>query len=203
MGSGQNWFVDKWVKLCRRSECRQVRHSYLWFYGDLCAHCNSLVLLSGCRQLPNGVCWCLVPTQLIQIIETGNNKIKKSLFCFLFFFNYVCCLCRPEQVQGSPISRKYVYDVHCLCRLVPLHYMFAGSLVHQSPVLLYVVCFLAYSSLWGAAGLLWALLVRKSDYSNANADLVRHQLRTANLPVPAGTGSTSCLKICAQSPYWV
>lgn len=53
------------------------------------------------------------------------------------------------------------------------------------------------------AGLLWALLVRKSDYSNANADLVRHQLRTANLPVPAGTGSTSCLKICAQSPYWV
>lgn len=107
MGSGQNWFVDKWVKLCRRSECRQVRHSYLWFYGDLCAHCNSLVLLSGWRQLPNGVCWCLVPTQLIQIIETGNNKIKKSLVCFFVFFliMYVVCVdlskCREVLFQGS------------------------------------------------------------------------------------------------------
>lgn len=87
MGSGQNWFVGKSVKLCRHSERRQVRHFHSHDFMGLCV-CSATLWFYwvGASISLSGVCWCLVPTQFIQIIETGNNstvkchrKLKKAL----------------------------------------------------------------------------------------------------------------------------
>lgn len=175
----------------------------LWFYWV------------GASISLSGVCWCLVPTQFIQIIETGNNstvkchrKLKKALKKNKIV--YAVCVdlrkCREVLFQVSMFMMYTACAGGFLAATLTSHV--CKSLMHQSPPSLSVHCLLSclQLSLSSTRTSLGSVVGGESDYSNINVDLERHQCKTASLPVPAATGSTSVwkfvLKGCTGFKVW-